>query len=117
MKYIGTITFLPTKFEEIYKKLTGIEQCRQFRIVVKCKGKKDAERICEEVGLSVKFDQKFSSETFNEVEMAACDKDSHGIAVANNNGRRHLDDYITIDELVSGKKIKPSRFFKVQEDK
>ena len=81
MKYMGTNFMADNKTAQAYKNLKGRE-VHQMRIVVKSKGRKDAERICKENGLRVTFEPNYSCETFNKDEIEFCNKSDSGIILS-----------------------------------
>lgn len=95
MKYIGTNFFPSTELRKAYEKLKG-ETDNQMRIIVKSRGRKDAERICQENGLAVTFEPNYSCETGNTIEIETCDKSLSGIAI----GKTHtVNSTVTLEEI------------------
>ena len=97
MKYIGT-TFFPTKdVRRAYEKLTR-KDCGQMRIVVKARGRKNAEEICKLNGLYVAFEAGYCSETGNETEITLCDKSEAGIVLSQICGLK--EDVVTLEQII-----------------
>lgn len=96
MKYIGTNFMADKTITEAYKNITGHE-VRQMRIVVKSRGRKDAERICKENKLCVTFEQNYSCETFNKDEIELCDKSNSGIILSRLCSGK--DDIVTLEQI------------------
>lgn len=81
MKYVNTHFFPQQVVKEAYEKLYGHDIGHQMTITVKAKGRKDAERICEENGLNVVFKAGYSNETGNKDTIVLCDKSKSGIVI------------------------------------
>ena len=81
MKYINTTFMASPELKKAYEKLYGFETGPQMYICVKAKGRKDAERICAENGLNVKFLPEYSSESGNEDTIAKCNSSKSGIVI------------------------------------
>ena len=96
MKYMGTNFMADKTITEAYKNITGHE-VHQMRIVVKSKGRKDAERICKENGLHVFFEPNYSCETFNKDEIEMCDKSNSGIILSCICSRKN--DIVTLEQI------------------
>ena len=71
MKVLGTYAFLNERFLVPLEKLGNNRKSNQFRIICGCKSRADANRQCERLGIGEKvFLPQYSSETFNEEEIA-----------------------------------------------
>ena len=97
MKYISSSQYFPSKeVKQAYEKLTG-HSVSQMRIVVKSKGRKDAERICNENNLYMKFIPNYSGETGNQDEIAKCDSSESGIILSRICGTK--EDTVTLEQI------------------
>lgn len=93
MKVLGTQGHIPHSYWKKVEEILGETIPRnEFRIICKCKGIRDANEKCSSLGFPLKtFIPKYTSETYNEQELAACENGDVFVAKTQGNPIVYVD--------------------------
>lgn len=98
MKILGTTVFLYGDMLSAVRSFGYADNKRQFRVICKCRGMKDANEKCIKAGLGSRiFIPGFTTETGNEEEAAMCEQEDIWVAKG---GTSPYQGYAPVSELI-----------------